>query len=320
MPLDRTVLVERVLFLRKIPIVGSLSAAELGLVAEYMRERRLSRGTHLFRPGDPAAANYYVVRGRVRYLRDGRLLGRVGPGAGLGGLAVLAGSDDRGEAVAETDTVVLELSAESIREIFEDHFAIFHHVLREMSRALLDLLVKRPQWVVRLPPAPPPFPTPARELDLVERILFLRRVAPFTRASINALAELSRGLYEVRFDSGTRLWEPGDPAKWVFLVVEGRVRGAHPSGFEFSFGPSEAVGVLEAAAEAPRWYGAVAEGPVTALSGEIEGLLDVLEDNTDMGLDYLAVVARWFTSILESQDYPLTQVFRFDMAGASRAG
>src|SRR6185295_13138884 len=200
-----------------------------------------------------------------------------------------------------TDTLALEVEADAALEIFEDHFPILHHVLREVCRWLLDLVARLPSE--RYPEIFPPFEVPRAhtgDLDLVERILFLRQVSPFTRSSINALAELSRGMAEVTFPPGTRLWEEGEASGSLLLVVSGTIHCAARRGEAvFGTGPGAPMGAVESMAERPRWYAATTETKVTALQGNIEGLIDVFEDNFDMAMDYLATMARVQMRVLE---------------------
>ena len=136
------------------------------------------------------------------------------------------------------------------------------------------------------------------ELDLVERIFFIRQGPIFGRASINALAEVSRAMSEVQFEAGTPLWSDGDPSGWLLLLVDGTIRCT--LGREsFRFGPGMPPGGLESLAEWPRWYTAVTETPVRALHGHMETLLDVFEDNFEMASDYLAVVCKGLLDALE---------------------
>jgi len=286
--------VERMLSLNRLPVLSGLAPEDLAVVAEHARERFLPTGTVLLREGEPIPALYAVLDGKILISRRGRTLGRVSPGGFVGAAGMFARDPEGLSAVAQTDTLVLEVEADAVLEICEDHFPIFHHVLREMCRLLIDL-------VGRLPPglhgsifpnlAPPRAPT--GDLDLVERILFLRQVAPFLHASINALAELSRGMAEVAFPAGTRLWEEKEGSGTVILVVSGMVdcaaRGGHAT---FTLSPGAPMGAVESLAERPRWYTATTQTKVTALQGSIEGLIDVFEDNFEMALEYLAVMAR----------------------------
>jgi len=291
--------VERVLLLRKVAVVGSLPAVAIGRVAEYARERSFAAGTDLLRGGEPAGALYYVVDGQVRLRRRGHDLGLAGAGAGVGELALLARDADGLEARAEADTLTLQLTRESVLEMFDDHFSIFQHVLRELCRQIIRLLRRLPQDSVRGLPPLREFDVGDRELDLVERILFLRQAAPFQRSSINALAELSRAVTEVRFEPGTVLWEEGSSSRALFLIAKGSVRCESAHGFRMTVGPGNPLGGVESLGDVPRWYEAVTQTPVVALAGDVDTLLDVFEDNMEMAVDYLAIMAQWMLGIYE---------------------
>jgi CRP-like cAMP-binding protein len=141
--------------------------------------------------------------------------------------------------------------------------------------------------------------TMGRELDLVERIFILRKAPPFARCSINALAEVARAMVEVRYPPGVSLWHAGEPARNVVLVVSGSVRCTPVERPPFVTGPGWPLGALESLASLPRWYEPVTETPVIALSGDIESLYDVMEDNFDMAIAYLAAMGRWWLTAME---------------------
>jgi CRP-like cAMP-binding protein len=215
---------------------------------------------------------------------------------------VLFARDQEGvDAVAETDSRVLELDGEAMLDIFEDRFRVLHHVMRGTCRQLLDLVIrsKTPPFQ-NLPPVEP-VRNPQRDLDLVERIFFLRGIAPFRKSSINALAELSRNTTQVRFKPGTVLWTAGEPGATTFIVIDGQVEGrGAESGVSFRAGPGTPLGAAEMMAELPRWYDLRAETAVAALQGNTEALLDVFEDNYEMALDYLALWARAVLALIEA--------------------
>lgn len=295
--------VERILHLKQLPIIGNLPAADLALVADRMRERFFRKGEWLLREGEPARAFYAVLEGKLHVSREDRTMGHTGPGGVVAAFAIL-GRDPRGLSVrAEADTLALEIEADAVSAILEENFGIMHHVLREISRQLISQLARQENPWGKVPVPPDPGMARERELDLVERIFFMRHAAPFRRASINALAELSRGFTEVRLEPGTTLWKAGDPAGWVSLVVSGEVTCWSEGGAPQHLGPGAPLGSLEAIAESPRWYSAVTRTQVTALNGPIEGLVDIFEDNFEMAMDYMAFMARWLTDTLESVHY-----------------
>src|SRR5438105_2629146 len=291
--------VERMGCLRRLPVVGTLPGPQLALVAEQMGERFFKKGSVLLRQGEPVAALYFVMEGRVHLTRGDRVLGHAGPGLAVAPFHLLARDPEGVGAVAETNTVALELGADALYEIFEEHFGLLHHVIREVSRQIVEQVVKVPAAATLLGAQAEGPALPAGELDLVERIFFLRKSPVFTRASISALAQLSRGLTEVRHPALTRLWREGEASGWGALLVSGSVRCSSVRGHRFTAGPGTPLGSLDSVAGVPRWFDAVTETPVVALQGSLQTVIDVFEDNFDMAMDYLAVMARWLLVILE---------------------
>jgi len=296
---------QRILYFRRLPALATLPAAELAAIAEHAQERFFPPGSVLLREGQPVTAVYLVVEGSLSVQRRGALLGRVGPGGGVGGLGLFARDAAGAEVAAEIDTLALELDADTLLEVLEDRFPILHHILRDFSRRLIELVVRFRLDPTRGIPAYDLPVDPTRELDLVERIFFLRRMQVFQRASINALAELSRAMAQVRFEPGLTLWREGDAGPGIFLILSGTVcASSEARGLRFQPGPGFPLGAVEAVGEVPRWYDAVTETRLVALQGNVEALIDVFEDNSEMAMQYLQVMAQAMLDILESRPSP----------------
>lgn len=287
--------IERVLHLKKAPIVGTLPPQLLALLADATRPRVFRKGQALLCEGAPVSASYFVIEGRLMLERGGRVIDHGEPGAAIGALGILAQAPSPVSASALVDTLTLELDADTCFELLEDHYGILRHFLREIAARIIE------GWR-RLPPGSPPAlprivpkaaPDTSRDLDLVERMFYLRQVVPFARSSINALAELARALTEVHFEPGARLWSEGEAARHVVLVVAGHAACASRDGFALQAGPGTPLGALEAVAGVPRWYTAEVALPLTGLSAEIEVLFDVFEDNHDMALSHLKTMSEW---------------------------
>lgn len=294
--------VERVFHFRKAQMLGTLPPHLQSIVADASRPRVFRKGEVLLREGERAHATYLLVEGRLHLERGGKVIGHGEPGTSIGGMGILARATAAVSATAETDALTLELDADTWFDLLEDHFAILRHLLREITAHIID------GWQLLPPGTPPPrmsTATPAwltgrRDLDLVERIFYLRQVRPFERASINGLAELARAFSEVHFAPGDRLWSEGEAARYVTLIVSGHAGCSSRGGFRLQAGPGTPLGTLESVAGRPRWYEAEATSPLTALSGEIEGLFDIFEDNLDMALGFLTAMSQWMLALTES--------------------
>jgi CRP-like cAMP-binding protein len=290
---------ERMLHLKRVPMLSGLPSAEVAVVADAASERFFPKGALVFREGEPVESVHFVVQGALVTNRRGVRLGRAGPGTGVGGLAVFSRDPLGSQVVAEEDSLTLELDRDAVAEVLEDRYPILQHILREMSRRAIDLLTRfKLDPSAGIPDCPVDVP-PGGDIDLVSRIFFLRRMSVFRRSSITALAEMAREMAQVRFEPGTVLWREGEPSPAIFLLRSGWVRARGSSGVAFRPGPGFPLGALEALGEVPRFYEAVTETPVVALQGPMGVLVDVFEDNFGMAMDYLAMLAQSTLRILD---------------------
>ena len=110
---------------------SAVSAGQLSVVADQMRERSFKAGSVLMRDGEAPVAAYSLVRGDVRVSRRGQVLGEVGPGAAVG-IGGIVSRDALGlGAVATTDVLALELDRETLVDIFDDFFPFLLEAIKE---------------------------------------------------------------------------------------------------------------------------------------------------------------------------------------------
>jgi CRP-like cAMP-binding protein len=281
--------VQRVLYLGSLPLFGSLPSAELALLAEYAHERSVPAGTLLLGPGEVVGSFYVVVDGKLSLARYGRQLPAAGPREAVGVLGLLAGTDEGIEARAASPCVLLEIEGDALRDVFEEHFAILDHVIG----ATAQLVIEARRQLGPTAGYPPVRTTLSargrRDLDLVERILFLRGTQPFGHASIRSLAELAKTATEVRIAPREVIWRAGEPSRDLYVIAGGTVAcHAGPPVQKHGFGPGDVIGMLDSLAGTPRWYGVEADTDVVALRIDVESLEDVLEDDVEMALEILS--------------------------------
>ena len=294
--------VERLFHLRRGATVGTLRPELLAVVAEAARPRVFRKGESLLLEGERVGAAQFLIEGRVHLERGHGPIGHGGPGTAIGEIGMIARAPAALSAIAETDVLTLELDAETFLDLCDDHFGILRHFLREICGRIIDDWQRLPAGTPSLlgrPPGVPARPASLRDLDLVERIFQLRSFATFDRASINALAELARALSEVHLEPGARLWSEGEAARHVVLVLAGEAEGSSRAGFRIQAVRGASLGALEAIAGRPRWYEAQVTSPLTGLTGEIEVLFDVFEDNLELALGFLTAMSRWWLKLGE---------------------
>ena len=298
---DRTTMrffnpLERVLHLKSMGLFARLPAADLAALADGAEERAFRRGSKVFTEGSRVESVLAIIEGEVSVSARGRDLGRIGPGTPLGAISLLADDDQGIEAVAMAPTSALEIPADYFFEVLEDHFPLFHQVLRFLSGLIIDIRTTLDTTAGFAGDGPPgrasdEAPPADRELNLVERILHLRRLTVFQQASIEALAELGHLQSEKRLGAGEVLWNGGDRSGTVAFVLSGSIQATTESGQEFVFGPLSALGALDSLAGRSRWFTARTLAPVVLLEETTEILLDVFEDNFDMARQFVASLA-----------------------------
>ena len=119
-----------------------LDADELALLAAELSQLTVPRGGLLFRAGDAGDAIFLSIEGEIGVHLAGstRRLASFAPGVMVGEMAVLEGQRRSADAVAETDLVVLRLSAEAFERLRVNHPALAAKLLHNISLYLASRL------------------------------------------------------------------------------------------------------------------------------------------------------------------------------------
>jgi len=292
-------LTRRILQLRGVPTLRTLAPSELLQLASSMRLRTFHRGDVILSENEPPRAFFLVTEGTVTMRRHGNRIGTVRAPGAVGFMSFIARNAGSTAAVAESYVEALEVAAESMDEVFDDHFSVLLSTLRLVSERLMQEMRDQP---------PPPYSPPEMafdhlvgdgELGIVERIFLLRRMRAFREANVNSLATVARKMTELRVPAGETLWRPGDRADFSLFVVKGMLRLTWRDDHEPQrVGPGYALGGAEALSGLPRWNELVSEEPVVALRASRENMIDLFEDDRELAVSFLSMlgtmlVTRW---------------------------
>ena len=108
-------------------------------------------GSTLFEEGDPADGVAAILEGSVEILRQGRVLGTLGPGAVLGELSVFVPSASRTATARATSPVrMIKWSAEDLQGRLARHERLATSIVADMAFVLAERLDRRTQDVVSL--------------------------------------------------------------------------------------------------------------------------------------------------------------------------
>lgn len=289
---------ERTLYLRSLEPFSDMPLGDLAIFAQKARERFFRKGSTILRKEEELASFHHIVEGQVRV--QGREYGDrvLGPNHGIGFLSFISRRNIGVDATTETDTTTLEFNGDDFNDILEDSFRILLHTMRAVANRTMSVRKKSVDGEYFAPAENLP-PPPDRELDLFERLLYWTRGGAYQHRSMDAMIELAKASKEVRVEEGHRFWSEGQVSGHVKLILAGTVRCTVPDGRAFRCGPGYPLGNIESMAGQPRWFDAVAEGPMVLLDAETDAFLDVLENHSQMAIDFLAGMAAGLIRILE---------------------
>jgi CRP-like cAMP-binding protein len=133
---------QRVAQLSKVPLFANCSKRELGRLVSRARTETVEAGHTLFVEGAPSSNLYVLLTGSAVVKKNGRRIGRVGPGDVVGELGVILGGPRTATVEAETPIEWLVLDQGSLRAAIDDIPGLGWHLLHSVA-ARLDQASKR---------------------------------------------------------------------------------------------------------------------------------------------------------------------------------
>lgn len=121
--------IETVLFLQGVDYFSACTAEQILRISAIVHQRRLAAGEKIYSPGEPAGELYCVVEGAVG---DGNGAWRAGPGETFGVLEILSGRLRSRAAIAQEDSLVLEISAEDFFDLLSHNIDIVKALFRRI--------------------------------------------------------------------------------------------------------------------------------------------------------------------------------------------
>jgi len=257
---------QRLLVLRRLPWLADVPASDLAPLAGACRERSVRSGVALVNADEPPRHVHVVVEGQVQ--------AHAFPSPAIGLVEVLARDGAGVSAVAETDALVLEVSATDLHDALKDSFPLLLAVVRGLTLATLERGM------------PPVFPVakglPCNDcVELVARTFQLRRSAT---AATN--------LGEIHLARGSELWREGDASGYGVVVLSGEVKTTERGRDRIDRArPGTSLGMREALAGLPRWHDAVAAADTVLLRADADAMLDVLQAQAELAGDMAHAIA-----------------------------
>jgi len=120
------------------------------------------------------------------------------------------------------------------------------------------------------------------ELTRIQIVVCLQSCDLFAFCKAEEVLRLAGIARERHFPAGSTIYEPNDPAEYLFSVVHGEVRLESAAGGPRSIGPLQTFGVTEILCGRLRADRAVAERDTLVLAIEADDFFDLLANNIEI--------------------------------------
>jgi CRP-like cAMP-binding protein len=121
------------------PLFGGLGPADLAAVAAVAIEVEFPADRVIAREGEIGTGFFIVVDGRVRVVRSGTTVARLGPGEFFGELSVLDGGPRVAQVVTEVPTSCLAIASWDFERVLRDEPGVALAVLRVVAARLREV-------------------------------------------------------------------------------------------------------------------------------------------------------------------------------------
>lgn len=128
--------VQKILFLRKVPLFAGMSTRELGRVAGIAEEVVVPKGEIVLKEGEFGDSMFVIVDGSVVIHRADVNLNSLKPGDYLGEMSILDGEPRSASATATSDTLLLRINQSEFHEILSSSFEAVRAIFRTLSLRL----------------------------------------------------------------------------------------------------------------------------------------------------------------------------------------
>jgi CRP-like cAMP-binding protein len=122
--------------LRKVPLFSELDEADLGRLANQMKERRFAEGSPMTSEGSGGAGFFVISEGNATVSVGGDVRTTLGPGDYFGEIALIDEGTRSASITAATDVTAYGLTSWEFKPFVEDHPQVAWTLLRTMAERL----------------------------------------------------------------------------------------------------------------------------------------------------------------------------------------
>jgi CRP/FNR family cyclic AMP-dependent transcriptional regulator len=130
--------VEKVLFLKSVPLFKEIPGEELAQIAQISDEIEFQGEENVFKEGDIGEAMYIVLEGRVRIHRGEKTLTELGERECFGEMSILDSEPRSASVTALKDLVALKIQREDFAEILAQKSEIAYGIIKVLTHRLRE--------------------------------------------------------------------------------------------------------------------------------------------------------------------------------------
>jgi CRP-like cAMP-binding protein len=219
--------VSRELFLLSFMGVNRVAGVSIGnaffrTLARTMRDVYVRAGEVIYREGDRATDCWFIERGEVVVTKEGLPPRKFGERSIIGIFDATMSRPRQRTATATRDTHLLQLRTDIWFHLLEENFELARGGMMSAARNVLGVMKDLAPKMSFTIPGDVTKVIDARRgpLNLVDKMLCLRTIAPFRDSHMQAITQLAELAEEVRLDEGQMLFEPNDSAERTHLAPE----------------------------------------------------------------------------------------------------
>lgn len=290
--------ISRLGYLQALPGLDELPAPAMAVVAEMVRECHYPRRARLAEPRRPSAVAHVVIEGELVLDLPGGKRKWISAGQHVGWWTVLADDAMDFELSTRRGALTLAIDREALLDIAE-HSSHGFEVLLGLARSVAARLVSHGSASTVLRPdrrheQAAPAVGDEHALGTVERIFHLRHLPIFRGVNLDVISQLADGFELVPVRAAEELLsqhaDKDAPARPLQLL-RGRVEWANAGEPATSIEAPAMIGLPHALAREPLpgTLRACADG--LALKVDLDLLLDLAEDNSDLALGLVTGLA-----------------------------
>ena len=132
------ILVQKILFLKNVPLFSTMPPDTIAWVAEAADETSTLSGQTIFEKGSEGDSMYVIADGSVRIHDGDKTLASLPQGAFFGELSILDGETRSATATAESDCLLLVIRQDSFRRILSKQFDVTDNLLKILARRIRE--------------------------------------------------------------------------------------------------------------------------------------------------------------------------------------